>query len=270
MITHRCFTLKGAEQPYRVLVETMNEGAANLATDGTILYCNNRLAVVLQIPMERIIGSQLGSYVAPATRNYGGTGLGLPISLKLVKIMEGEIDVESEVGKGSTFTFSIVLPARVFKEDLERCLDAGMDRHCAKPVDFKALIAEIENLLQERAVAADFGSGTSDELADLLEAMEGNRAAVICIIEQFLSFYRDHIDRISAAVSAGNAGELQKNAHLFTSSLGLFCRTEPLKLTQHLTEMGERNSLTEAPRTLELLEMEMEKLVAGLTEFASR
>src|SRR5512141_3321081 len=50
------FTLKGAEQPYRVLVETMNEGAANLAADGTILYCNNRLAAMLQTPLEKLLG----------------------------------------------------------------------------------------------------------------------------------------------------------------------------------------------------------------------
>ncbi|MEA5114454.1 MAG: PAS domain S-box protein [Geobacteraceae bacterium] len=60
------FTLKGAEQPYRVLVETMNEGAATLAADGTILYCNNRLATMLQVPLERLIGTRLVSYVAPA------------------------------------------------------------------------------------------------------------------------------------------------------------------------------------------------------------
>ena len=62
------FTPKGAEQPYRVLVETMNEGAATLTDDGIILFCNNRLAAMLQVPAERLIGSRLDSYVSPADR----------------------------------------------------------------------------------------------------------------------------------------------------------------------------------------------------------
>ena len=44
------------------------------------------------------------------TRKYGGTGLGLVISKSLVELMGGELQVESEYGKGSRFYFSLMLP----------------------------------------------------------------------------------------------------------------------------------------------------------------
>jgi PAS domain S-box-containing protein len=53
------FTLQGAEHPYRVLVESMNEGAATLTPTGDLLYANRRFADMLGVGLEQLIGSSL-------------------------------------------------------------------------------------------------------------------------------------------------------------------------------------------------------------------
>jgi PAS domain S-box-containing protein len=59
------FTLTGADHPYRVMVETMNEGAVTLASDGTILYCNQRFADIVQGALERVLGYAIHQYFSP-------------------------------------------------------------------------------------------------------------------------------------------------------------------------------------------------------------
>jgi len=53
------FTLKSADQTYRLMVEEMQMGAATLSDDGVVLYCNPFLAALLDVPVEALLGAPL-------------------------------------------------------------------------------------------------------------------------------------------------------------------------------------------------------------------
>jgi two-component system phosphate regulon sensor histidine kinase PhoR len=59
---HQLYTLKTADQTYRVFIEKMNEGAVTLNRDGLILYSNSRLAAMVGLPLEKVLGLSFAAF----------------------------------------------------------------------------------------------------------------------------------------------------------------------------------------------------------------
>lgn len=77
--------------------------------------------------LQELVFDQFAQADGSSARKFGGTGLGLTICRQLVKLMEGDISVESEPGKGSTFRVSLDLPAG--------------EARCSKPAEPLAAVA---------------------------------------------------------------------------------------------------------------------------------
>src|SRR5688572_14888595 len=63
------YTLEGADRPYRVLVEAMQQGAVTLSPGGAIVYCNTGFAQMVGRPAEKIIGLPIESLFAFSDRH---------------------------------------------------------------------------------------------------------------------------------------------------------------------------------------------------------
>lgn len=59
------FTLEGAGDAYRMLIESMNEGALTLTVDMTILYANQCFALMVKSPLEQVTGSSFRRFLSP-------------------------------------------------------------------------------------------------------------------------------------------------------------------------------------------------------------
>jgi PAS domain S-box-containing protein len=64
---NQIYSLAGAEQPYRIYVEQMQEGALTVSKDGLILYCNQRFSDMLGVPLARVISATIEPYLDSAT-----------------------------------------------------------------------------------------------------------------------------------------------------------------------------------------------------------
>ena len=85
------FTLQGAEQPYRVLIESMNEGALTLTAGKTILYANQCFARMVKCPLEQVTGGAFRRFVSSADRVALGKLLKLddPSGSKIQVLLKG-------------------------------------------------------------------------------------------------------------------------------------------------------------------------------------
>lgn len=101
--------------------------------------------------------------VGEVQRRFGGTGLGLAISRQLVRLMESDIDVTSEAGKGSAFQFTLPVAVRDLEADgatLPARESATADALVAPPQDEiailyqMALVGNMRNIRQRAAYLA--------------------------------------------------------------------------------------------------------------------
>ncbi|MFZ4462406.1 MAG: response regulator [Bacteroidales bacterium] len=138
------------------------------------------------------------------TRKFGGTGLGLAICKSLIKVMDGHIGLESELGKGSTFWFEIpYTKAESYQQVYETITDPDV---IAK---LKILVAEDNAINQKVAIHSLQQLGYHCDLAkngrQAVELHLNNKYDVI-----FMDIQMPEVDGLEATISIRNHEKLHQ------------------------------------------------------------
>ncbi len=140
-----------------------------------IMPNKNRLALSISdtgigIPADRIdeVFREFHQIDSTDSRNYGGTGLGLAITRRVLDIIGGDVTVESELGKGSTFTITLPLKSKEEVTNGKKIEEqAALPRHLAQDaldvqddrdnlVSKKKIILVVDDELDSRYVISHY------------------------------------------------------------------------------------------------------------------
>jgi two-component system NarL family sensor kinase len=200
------FTLEGADHVYRVLIESMNEGALTLTTDKTILYANRRFAHMVKVPLEQVIGSSFLRFLSvedrailrlqrKATVKSGsqmqvlltvGDGTQMPVQISLRSL---------DRPKTGRANFGMVVTDMTEARRSEEMLRALSQRVVqAQEVERGRVALELHDNITQQLIAVLF---RSQALADSLSARQGPAKREAVKLRELLGQTAEEVERIS-------------------------------------------------------------------------
>ena len=236
----RVYTLETADQTYRLLVEEMQEGALTLTRGGDILYCNRRLAQLVETEPERVIGGSLARFIA--TADWPGV-LGL-----ITSGSKGELGIKTEQGRivPTHVSFSALRADGLNGEEIYCCIITDLTEQRSTADQLRgahaALLAQVaerertERLLrqsQKMEAVGQLTGGIAHDFNNLLMVISGG----LSILDRELTDERRRAVRDGMRQAAERGAALTRQLLAFSRQKELYAK--PIAIPRHVEGMRE-------------------------------
>jgi len=214
------------------------------------------------IPAEKCehIFSKFSQVDTSATRKHEGTGLGLSISSSLVRLMGGDIGVQSEVGKGSTFWFTASLPVHDEGEK-QQVIPGDMSGARVLVIDDNAVNRSI---LTEQMAAWKFDGASTSSGAEGLEVMRAVIANNMTLDLVILDYQMPEMSGAQVLETMRNDDVLKDIPVIMLTSV------DSTQTNQRLIQLGSEANLTKPTRSSMLLETMLQVLANKRADIKTR
>jgi signal transduction histidine kinase len=244
----RVFTLATADRPYRMILESMRDGAATVSSKGTILYVNARLAELLSCSKETIVGAPLARFVT----TIGGVGAGrdglragiegelLTADGVAVAVLVGFAPLELDGEQLTCLTFTDLRTVKPQNRDVE-------------PVETPADHARRQGTSQQSERLANLGQNavqTAHDFNNLLASIQGYAASIKLEVDDAAAERERHMVAVTAhAEQIEHSALLAANLtrRLLTFVRGEIVRPEIMDLNDLVVDLEETLRRTVGP-----------------------
>lgn len=228
------YSLEGAEHAYRVLIESMNEGALTLTADKTILYANQSFARMVKCPLEQVLGGSFRRFLSPEDR------AALRPLMKKTGKSGSKLQVLLSAGDGSKLPVQISIrrmarngfkdaPVGMVVTDLtesrrnEEMLRALTHRVVqVQEAERGSVALELHDNITQLLCAVLF---SSQALADNLSARDGSSKKAAMKLREMLGQAAREVERISRDLRPGVLEQLGLDAVVRSTSTEFATRT---------------------------------------------
>ena len=191
---HSIFTLKTADQSFRIFIEQMSEGAVTLNEDNLVLYANSSFAAIVNIPLEKIIGHSFNYFI---TEKYQ------PVWSRIVReAWEKNTKVELDLANSYNDTIPVLLSLKGLELSDGPSMSIIITDLSLQKESERLLLKKNDQLEEAQRIANHLNATLENTVEERTKALKINIAEKV-VVEETLRSNQERLTQILETMAEG-------------------------------------------------------------------